>query len=453
MYNRRSFRSTRTKEQRNDPYTRVRVSDPELYGYIIKEENRQMQKIELIASENFASETVLEVAGTVLTDKYAEGYPGKRYYGGCEYVDMIENLARERAKKLFKADYVNVQPHSGSNANMAVYFTLLNHGDTILGMDLAQGGHLTHGLSVNFSGKFYNALSYGVSRESERIDYDAVEKIAREHKPKLIIAGASSYSRIIDFERFRHIADSVGAFFMADIAHIAGLVAVGLHPSPLPHAHFVTTTTHKTLRGPRGGLILIGTDGENTLGVHTVGGKTKKWGELIDSAVMPGLQGGPLMHIIAAKAAACAEALSPVFAQYQKQVLKNASCLASCFEDHGMRLVSGGTDNHLMLLDLSDLDMTGKNAEAILDQANITVNKNVIPYDTKSPFVTSGIRIGTPAVTTRGMKEPHMKQIADFIVRALRNGNDQNTITRIAGEVYEFTRSFPRHEVSREFYV
>jgi len=346
----------------------IQQTDPKMYAIIQRELDRQTRKLELIASENYVDTAVLETAGTVLTNKYAEGYPGNRYYGGCEHVDEAENLARDRAKKLFEAEYANVQPHSGSTANMAVYFAVLQPGDTILGMDLAHGGHLTHGAAVNFSGKLYNIVSYGVSRETEQIDYDQVLSQARKHRPKVIVAGASAYSRVIDFARFRKIADEVGALFMTDMAHIAGLVAAGVHPSPVPHSHFVSSTTHKTLRGPRGGLIVIGKDTENTLGVVAAkSGRVRRFGELIDSAVMPGVQGGPLMHIIAAKGVAFEEALKPAFADYQRQIVKNASALAEKLERGGLRLVSGGTDNHLMLVDVSPIGLSGKEAEKMLD--------------------------------------------------------------------------------------
>ncbi len=418
--------------------------DPELFEVVQREERRQLEKLELIASENFTSNAVLQAAGTVLTNKYAEGYPGKRYYGGCEYVDQAENLARDRACELFHADHANVQPHSGSQANLAVYVTLLKPGDTILGMDLAHGGHLTHGSPHNISGKLYNIVGYGVDRSSERIDYDQVAELARKHSPRLIIAGASAYPRTIDFARFREIADDVGAYFMTDMAHIAGLVASGDHPSPVPYAHFTTTTTHKTLRGPRGGLILIGKDGENTMGaVAPKSGRTKRWSELLDSAVMPGIQGGPLMHIIAAKAVAFREALQDSFKSYQKQIVKNAQALASHLTDGGLRLVSGGTDNHLMLVDVSSLGITGKEAETLLDHANITCNKNGIPFDTKSPLVTSGIRLGTPALTTRGMKESDMEFVAHAILEVLRNPADEGKIDEVKGKVREFCSAFP----------
>jgi glycine hydroxymethyltransferase len=423
----------------------IQKSDPELYEVIQKETARQLEKIELIASENFTSPAVLEAAGTVLTDKYAEGYPGKRYYGGCEYVDMAEDLARDRAKKLYGADHANVQPHSGSSANMAVYQTILKPGDTILGMDLAHGGHLTHGARVNFSGQLYNIVSYGVEPDSERLNYDAIAALAEEHKPRLIVAGASAYPRIIDFERFRQIADHVGALFLTDMAHIAGLVAANLHPSPVPHAHFTTTTTHKTLRGPRGGLVLIGRDGENTIGkVAPKSGRTRNWSELLDSAVMPGIQGGPLMHIIAAKAVAFKEALEPSFAEYQKRIIFNASALADYFSEAGIRVVSGGTDNHLMLLDLTSLDISGKDAEKMLDEANITVNKNGIPFDKRSPLVTSGIRVGTPAATSRGMNEDDIRQVGSFMVDVLKSKGDSQVIEKTAQAVKAFTARFPR---------
>lgn len=377
--------------------------DPEVAKAIEDEINRQRDKIELIASENFTSEAVMEVMGTPLTNKYAEGYPGKRYYGGCEYVDVIENLAIERAKKIFGAEHVNVQPHSGAQANMAVFFAVLNPGDTVLGMDLAHGGHLSHGSPVNLSGKYFNIVSYGVSKETFRIDYDEVRKIAKECKPKMIIAGASAYPRIIDFKAFREIADEVGAYLMVDIAHIAGLVAAGLHPNPVPYAHFVTTTTHKTLRGPRGGMIMC----------------TGEFAKAIDKAVFPGIQGGPLMHVIAAKAVSFKEVMSDEFKQYQTQIVKNANILANAMIEKGLNIVSGGTDNHLMLVDLRNKGITGKEAQFMLDEVNITVNKNGIPFDTQSPFITSGIRVGTPAVTARGMKENDMFEIADLINLAL----------------------------------
>lgn len=422
----------------------LRRIDPEIYEVVQQELQRQHEKLELIASENFTSQAVMEAVGTVLTNKYAEGYPGKRYYGGCEYVDVAENLARDRAKELFAADHANVQPHSGSTANQAVYFTILKPGDRILGMDLAHGGHLTHGSPVNFSGQLYDIVSYGVSRESETLDYDEIRRIAEETKPRLIIAGASAYPRTIDFPKFREIAGEVGAYFMTDMAHIAGLVATGVHPSPVPYAHFTTTTTHKTLRGPRGGMILVGKDGENDLGVVAAkSGRTKRWSELIDAAVMPGVQGGPLMHVIAAKAVAFKEALEAEFATYQNQIVRNAKAMAQAFLDNGARLISGGTDNHLMLMDVTQFGVTGKEAEKMLDEANITVNKNGIPFDTKSPLVTSGIRIGTPAVTTRGMGEGDMARIAELIVEVLQAKGSDSVISSVREQVKRLCSAFP----------
>lgn len=422
----------------------LKCTDPEIYLVQQDEEKRQRSQLELIASENFASRAVLEAAGSVLTNKYAEGYPGHRYYGGCEVVDRAENLARERANELFGSDHANVQPHSGSNANMAVYMTVLKPGDTILGMDLSHGGHLTHGSPVNFSGQLYRFQHYGVDRESEVIDYDEVARIARHQKPRLIVAGASAYSRTIDFPRFREIADEVGAFLMVDMAHIAGLVAVGAHPSPVPHAHFVSTTTHKTLRGPRGGMVLIGSDGENTLGLTAAkSGRTKRWSELLDSAVMPGVQGGPLMHIIAAKAVALREARRPEFAAYQRRIVANARALATNLVSGGARLVSGGTDTHLMLVDLTPLGLTGQRAEALLGEAGITVNKNAIPFDTRSPLVTSGIRLGTPAATTRGMGEPEMERIAGLILEVLHSKGRQDIVESVRSRVAEMCAGYP----------
>ncbi|NLJ47358.1 MAG: serine hydroxymethyltransferase, partial [Treponema sp.] len=392
----------------------------------------------------YTSPAVMEAVGSVLTNKYAEGYPGKRYYGGCEFVDMAENLARDRAKALFGADHANVQPHSGSQANMGVLYAALNHGDVILGMDLAHGGHLTHGAPVSFSGRQYTVVRYGVNPDTETIDYDELARIARESKPKLIIAGASAYSRVLDFQKFRAIADEVGAFLMVDMAHIAGLVAAGYHPSPVALADFTTTTTHKTLRGPRGGMILIGKDRENTIGaVAPKSGRPKLWSEVLDGMVMPGIQGGPLMHVIAGKAVALKEALEPSFKDYIRQVVANAKVLASSLAEGGARIVSGGTDNHLMLVDLSPLGITGKEAETWLDAANITVNKNGIPFDQKSPFITSGIRVGSPAVTTRGMKEPEMRQIAGFIVEVLKSKGDERTLKAVAEKVLGLTKRFP----------
>ncbi len=424
----------------------LQQTDPELFGVVRQEEQRQLSKLELIASENFTSKAVLEAAGTVLTNKYADGYPGKRYYGGCEFVDMAEDLARDRARQLFDAEYANVQPHSGSSANMAVYFALLKPGDTILGMDLAHGGHLTHGSPVNFSGILYNIASYGVSKETETLDYQQIERVARETRPKLIVAGASAYPRLWDFERFRAIADEVGAFLMTDMAHFAGLVAAGVHPSPIGLSHVTTSTTHKTLRGPRGGLILIGSDEENRLGIVAArSGRTKRYSELIDSSVMPGIQGGPLMHIIAAKAVAFKEALSPGFVSYQKQVLANARKLAEVLAAGGARVVSGGTDNHLMLVDVTSFGLTGKEAESLLDEANITVNKNGIPFDSKSPMVTSGVRIGTPALTTRGFGEKEMETVGGYILDVLANSDDSARLKSIRDQVEKFSLQFPLH--------
>lgn len=406
--------------------------DREVYDAIEAERKRQNEGIELIASENFVSKSVLEAAGSVMTNKYAEGYPDKRYYGGCECVDIVEKLAIERAKEIFDVKYVNVQPHSGSQANMGVYKALLNLGDVILGMRLDHGGHLTHGKNVNFSGKDYTVYSYSVRKEDEYIDYDEVEKIAMEVKPKLIVTGASAYPRVIDFKKFREIADKVGAYLMVDMAHIAGLVAAGEHPSPIPYAHVVTTTTHKTLRGPRGGVIMT---------------NDEEIAKKIDKAIFPGIQGGPLMHIIAAKAVAFKQALSPEFKEYQHQIVKNAKALAEVLEKGGLRLVSGGTDNHMILVDLkSSKGLTGQAVEKALDKAGITVNKNGIPYDTEKPMVTSGIRIGTPAVTTRGMKEKEMEEIGNFILETIENINDDKKLSEIKEKVKELCLRFPLYE-------
>ena len=395
-------------------FNKVKASDPEIYSAITSELARQQNKIELIASENFVSEAVMEAMGTPLTNKYAEGYPGKRYYGGCECVDVAENLAIERAKQLFGAEYANVQPHSGAQANMAVFFGLLTPGDTVLSMSLAHGGHLSHGSPVNMSGKYFNIVPYGVTEDTNLIDYDEVERLALECKPKLILAGASAYPRTIDFERFSQIAKKVGAYLMVDMAHIAGLVAAGLHPNPIPYADVVTTTTHKTLRGPRGGLILC---------------KDAEFGKQFNKAVFPGIQGGPLMHVIASKAICFKEALSDDFKEYQTQIVKNAKALAESLKEAGFKLVSNGTDNHLMLIDLTDSGVTGKEAEHMLDEVGITVNKNAIPFDKQSPFITSGIRIGTPATTTRGFKEDDMKEIAKLIKLTISDfDNSQNEI-------------------------
>jgi len=426
----------------------IRKNDPEVYEAIAGEINRENNTLELIASENFVSLAVLEALGSVMTNKYAEGYPAKRYYGGCEYVDNAENLARDRAKKLFNCEYANVQPHSGSQANMAVYLAFLKPGDTVLGMNLSHGGHLTHGSPVNFSGQLYNFVSYGVKEETGTIDFDEVWKQAKEHKPKLIVTGASAYPRFIDYAKFREIADSIGAFLMADIAHPAGLVATGLHPDPLPHCHVVTTTTHKTLRGPRGGMILIKKDTENPFGiVAPKSGRVKMMSEVMDSVVMPGMQGGPLMHVIAAKAVGFGENLKPDYKEYCKQIVKNASALSQRLVELGYKLVSGGTDNHLMLVDLSNKNITGKAAEKALEKAGITVNKNMVPFDKKSPFITSGIRIGTPAMTTRGMKEPEMKQIADMINTVLSNMDNDSVIEKVRNQVSELCGKFKLYDI------
>ncbi|MFH1213846.1 MAG: serine hydroxymethyltransferase [Candidatus Neomarinimicrobiota bacterium] len=422
--------------------------DPAILAAIKAEFERERQTLELIASENFVSPAVLEAAGSAMTNKYAEGYPGKRYYGGCGAVDLAENLARDRVKALFNAEYANVQPHSGSQANMAVYFSLLKTGDTVLGMDLAHGGHLTHGSPVNFSGKLFKIISYGVNRATGQIDYDRMAELAREHRPKMIIAGGSAYPRFLDFARFREIADSVGAFLVADIAHPAGLIAAGLHPDPLPYCHIVTSTTHKTLRGPRGGLILMGKDWENPFGLTAAkSGRLKMMSEIVDSNVMPGIQGGPLMHIIAAKAVAFGEALQPEFKIYARQIITNAKTLAEELLKCDYNLISGGTDNHLMLIDLSNKNITGKQAENILEEAGITTNKNMVPYDQKSPFVTSGIRIGTAAMTTRGMREPEMRIIATLIDQVLSNPDSADMRHKVRKEVSELCRQFPLYQM------
>jgi glycine hydroxymethyltransferase len=405
----------------------LQQTDEDVYSAIQKETQRLEGNLELIASENVVSEAVLEAQGSVMTNKYAEGYPGKRYYGGCEFVDEVESLAIARAKELFRADHANVQPHSGTQANMTVYLSVLKPGDSYLGMNLAHGGHLSMGSPVNFSGILYRVIPYGVSEKTETIDYDELEKLAKEHRPRMIIAGASAYPRTIDYARFRKIADEIGAYLMVDMAHIAGLVAAGIHPSPVPHADFVTTTTHKTLRGPRGGMILC----------KAAHAKT------IDSKVFPGMQGGPLMHVIAAKAVALKEALGPDFKVYQQQIVKNAQALSGSLMSKGFRLTSGGTDNHLMLVDLRKSELTGKVAQETLDKARITVNKNAVPFDTRSPFVTSGIRIGTPAVTSRGMKETEMEAIGDFIATALNRVNDEAALRSIADQVGELCKKFP----------
>ena len=409
----------------------LKQSDPEIAKELDLELNRQRTKLELIASENIVSKAAMEAQGSVLTNKYAEGYPGKRYYGGCEYVDVVEQLAIDRAKKLFGAEYANVQPHSGAQANMAVFFALVKPGDTVMGMNLTDGGHLTHGSPVNMSGKYFKIVPYGVRKEDERIDYDELERIAKECKPKLIVAGASAYARIIDFERMANIAHSVGAYLMVDIAHIAGLVAAGLHPSPVPYADVVTTTTHKTLRGPRGGMILC---------------KDAEFGKQFNKAIFPGIQGGPLMHVIAAKAVALGEALKPSFKEYAQQVIKNAKVLADELTADGFRIVTGGTDNHLMLVDLTSKNLTGKVAQNLLDEVNITVNKNTIPFEPLSPFVTSGIRLGSPALTTRGFKEDDMKEVADIIALVLDHPEDAAAKEEAKKRVAALCKKYPLYE-------
>ncbi len=404
----------------------LRLIDVDIYQAIEKEYNRQQNTIELIASENFASKAVLEAQGCVLTNKYAEGYPDQRYYGGCEHVDIVERLARDRAKKLFDAEHANVQPHSGASANLAVFLAVLKPGDTILGMDLAHGGHLTHGSPVNISGKYFKVCSYGVEKDTGQLNYSLIRETAKECRPQLIIAGASAYPRKIDFNAFREIAEEVGAYLMVDIAHIAGLIAAGLHPNPAPYAHFVTTTTHKTLRGPRGGMVMC----------------LKEYAQAIDKAVFPGLQGGPLMHVIAAKAVSFKEALQPEFILYQQQVIKNAVTLAEALNGYGYQLVSGGTDNHLLLVDLRNKNITGKEAEETLDSVGITVNKNAVPYDNQSPLITSGLRLGTPAITSRGMQEEEMKKIAELINRALEKRQERNALQEVQEQVSQLCQEF-----------
>lgn len=422
----------------------IKAQDLELYQVLNQETTRQNDNLELIASENFASKAVMEANGCTLTNKYAEGYPGKRYYGGCEYADVVEDLARERAKELFKADWVNVQPHSGASANAAVYLALMKPGDTLLGFDLAHGGHLTHGSPVNFSGIYFTPEFYGVDEQTGLLDYDRIRDKAKKVQPKLISIGASAYSRDYDYEAFRSIADEVGALLWMDMAHTAGLIATGNLNDPLPFAHVVTTTTHKTLRGPRGGMILVGKDGPNTIGVVAAkSGRTKNWSELFDSAVFPGTQGGPLMHVVAAKAVAYKEALDPSFKQYQTQVQSNAKALASRFIELGYTIVSGGTDNHLILIDLRNKKVSGKVAEEALGKAAITVNKNMVPFDTESPFVTSGIRIGTPAMTTRGFKEAEFIEIANLINEVVENPESEHVHQSVAGRVKEMCDQFP----------
>lgn len=414
-----------------DLLTNLKTVDPEIQKAIDQELSRQREKLEMIASENIVSTAVMQAQGSILTNKYAEGYPGKRYYGGCEYVDIVEQLAIDRAKKLFGAEYANVQPHSGAQANTAVYFALLEPGDTILGMNLTDGGHLTHGSPVNISGKYFKIIPYGVDKETERIDYDELERLAKEHQPKLIVGGASAYSRVIDFERMAQIAKSVGAYLMIDMAHIAGLVAAGLHPSPVPYADVVTTTTHKTLRGPRGGLILC---------------RDAEFGKQFNKAIFPGIQGGPLMHVVAAKAVAFKEALSDEFKVYQQQVLDNAKALADELVKKGFRIVSGGTDNHLMLVDLRSKNITGKEAQFLLDEIGITANRNTIPFEPLSPFVTSGIRLGTPALTTRGLKEEDIREVADIIADVIENREDSAVIEAAKAKVQAICKKFPLYE-------
>lgn len=421
--------------------------DPEIFSAVEKETKRQAEKLELIASENFVSYAVIQAMGSTLTNKYAEGYPGKRYYGGCEYVDIAEDLARDRAKELFGAEYVNVQPHSGSQANMAVYFTFVSPGDKLMGMDLSQGGHLTHGSPVNFSGQLYNFTQYGINPETELLDYEMIEQVVLKEKPKMITVGASAYSRNIDYKKFREIADKAGAFLWADIAHPAGLIAKKLLNDPVPHCHVVTTTTHKTLRGPRGGMILMGKDFENPFGKKAPkSGRIKMMSELIDSMVMPGIQGGPLMHVIAAKAVSFKEALEGNFLDYAKQVIKNAQAMANKLITMDYKVISGGTDNHLMLIDLRNKNISGKAAQETLDEVGITCNKNSVPFDDKSPLVTSGIRIGTPALTTRGMKESEMERIADMINKVISAPKNERIKKEVSEEVKNLTSGFKLYD-------
>ncbi|OUT38713.1 MAG: serine hydroxymethyltransferase [bacterium TMED6] len=425
----------------------INKTDPEIHKIITSELNRQRDTIELIASENFTSQSVIEATGSILTNKYAEGYPGKRYYGGCESVDMAENLARNRLNELFNAEYANVQPHSGSQANMGVFNVFLNHMDTVMGLDLAHGGHLTHGSKVNFSGNMYNFISYSVSKETGRVNFDELWKKAKEYKPKMIICGGSAYPRFIEFDKFKEIADSIGAFLMGDVAHPSGLIAAGIHPSPWPYCDVITSTTHKTLRGPRGGMILLGKDFENPWNkIAPKSGRVKMVSELLDSSIMPGIQGGPLMHVIAAKAVAFKEALTEDFKIYSNQIVKNAKAMADEMLKMNYDLISNGTDTHLVLVDLSKLDISGKLAENKLEEAGITVNKNMIPYDKKSPMVTSGIRIGTPAVTTRGMKENDMIDIIRLIDKVLKKPNDESNIRSVKAEVVELCNQYPIYQ-------
>ena len=419
-------------------------NDKEIFEVVKKEIGREEHNLELIASENFVSLAVMQAAGSVLTNKYAEGYPGKRYYGGCEFVDEAENIARERLKQLFGAEYVNVQPHSGSQANMAVFMSVLKPGDKILGLSLDHGGHLTHGSPVNFSGQLYQAVGYPLDKETGVIDYNLVEDLAKKENPKMIITGANAYSRDWDYAKFREIADKVGALLLCDMSHPSGLIAKGLLNNPIPYCDIVTSTTHKTLRGPRGGVILVGKDKENPMGIKTLkGDRLKLMSEVLDSMVMPGIQGGPLMHVIMAKAVAFGEALQDSFKSYAEQVIKNSKTLASSLMGYGFDIISGGTDNHLMLVDLTNINISGKKAERALEEAGITVNKNMIPFDTKSLFVTSGIRIGTPAVTTRGMKENEMKKISEYINRAIENSENENELNSVKNEIKEFCSAFP----------
>jgi len=431
----------------------INIQDILVKKSIEREIDRQRNTLEMIASENFTSPAVMAVVGSILTNKYAEGYPGKRYYGGCEFVDEVENIAIDRAKKLFNCEYANVQPHSGSQANMGVFQAILNPGDTVLGLNLAHGGHLTHGSPVNFSGKLYNFISYGVEQKSGRVDFVNVLELAKKYKPKLIICGGSAYPRFIEFEQFRVIADEVNAFLMADIAHPAGLIATGIHPSPWPHCHFVTSTTHKTLRGPRGGLILMGKDFENTWGqIALKSGRIKMVSELIDSAIMPGIQGGPLMHVIAGKAIAFGEALTNEFSLYCQKIVENSTFLAQELQNKNFNLITGGTDTHVILLDLSNKNISGKKAERILENAGITTNKNMVPFDKKSPMITSGIRIGTPALTTRGMGLNEMKKIADWIEQIINNHDNDKLIISIRQDVKNLCDKFPLYEAENEMY-
>ena len=428
----------------SQPYSFIEENDSELYKVLLSEVSREEETLELIASENFVSYPVLQMAGSVMTNKYAEGYPGARYYGGCEFVDQAENLARDRAKTLFSCEYANVQPHSGSQANMAVLMTFISVGDTIMGLDLAHGGHLTHGSSVNFSGKLYNTVSYQVDRKTGRVNFDEVRKIAKENKPKLIICGGSAYPRFVEFSNFREIADEVGAYLIADIAHPSGLVATGLHPSPMPYCDAVTTTTHKTLRGPRGGMIMMGKDFENKWGIKAPkSGRVKLVSELLDSAVMPGIQGGPLMHIIAAKALAFREALDPSFKVYAQNIIDNSKTMANELLSKDYKLISGGTDTHVILIDLANKNVTGKSAEKALEKAGITVNKNMVPFDERSPFITSGIRIGSPAITTRGMGVDEMIKIVDFIDEVIKDIENDDVINNVKSKVKSLCKSFP----------